>query len=259
MGLQLWMPLTKDLRQQGLSGITPTQTTGYTSVAAGKLGGCYKFTGTFDTLLPLSNWNWTEGSVSFGCWAKISQSELATLVNAASYDATYNSMGGTLLGRDSYGGLGLRWKTNNIYSSSTLSAVYIYVHMRNTSSSANYTSNYTIPFDTWFHVMSIIDRNENKIKVYINGELFTSTNLTVTGSFNTGTFRIAEATWDGGNGRSSAGCWQLNDVRVYNHALSQMEVKEISKGLVLHYPLNRRGRGQENILLNSNKKTYTQY
>lgn len=251
MGLQLWMPLTKDLRQQGLSGITPTQTTGYTSVAAGKLGGCYKFTGTFDTLLPLSNWNWTEGSVSFGCWAKISQSELATLVNAASYDATYNSMGGTLLGRDSYGGLGLRWKTNNIYSSSTLSAVYIYVHMRNTSSSANYTSNYTIPFDTWFHVMSIIDRNENKIKVYINGELFTSTNLTVTGSFNTGTFRIAEATWDGGNGRSSAGCWQLNDVRVYNHALSQMEVKEISKGLVLHYPLNRRGRGQENILLNT--------
>ena len=238
MSLQLWLPLTKDLRQQGLSGITPTQTTGYTKITAGKIGECYKFTSTFDTLLPLSNWNWTEHSVSFGCWAKISQSELATLVNAASYDATYNSMGGTLLGRDSYGGIGLRWKTNNIYSTSALSAVYIYIHMRNTSSSSNNTSQYTIPFDTWFHVMTVIDRTENKIKVYINGELFTSTNLTVTGTFNTGTFRIAESTWDGGNGRSSAGCWQLNDVRVYDHALTQTEIKELAKGLVLHYPLN---------------------
>ncbi len=252
MALQLWMPLTKDLRQQGVSNIIPTQTTGYTSIAAGKLGGCYKFTGTFDTLLPFSNWNWTEGSVSFGCWAKISRSELATLVNAQTYDATYNSMGGTLLGRDSYGGLGLRWKTNNIYTDSTLNAVYVYTHIRNTSSSSNNTNTYTIPFDTWFHVMMVLDRVNNKINIYINGELFTSTNLTVTGSFTTGTFRIAEATWDGGNGRGSAGCWQLNDVRVYDSALSPMEIKYIAQGLILHYPLNRNGWGQENLLANTN-------
>lgn len=240
MALQLWLPLTKNLRNQGISSIQPTQTTGYTNVTAGKLGQCYKFTSTFDTLLPLSQWDWTTGSVSFGCWAKISKSELTTLVNAATYDSTYNSMGGTLLGRDSYGGLGLRWKTNNIYSSSTLSSVTIYVHMRNTNSSSHNTSAYTIPFDTWFHVMVVIDRNENKIKVYINGELFTTTNLTLTGTFNTGTFRIAEATWDGGNGRSSAGCWQLNDVRVYDNCLSATQIKEIAKGLVLHYPLTNK-------------------
>lgn len=39
----------------------------------------------------------------------------------------------------------------------------------------------------------------------------------------------------------------LCDVRIYNHALSSREAKELSKGLVLHYPLNRGGFGGDNI------------
>jgi hypothetical protein len=30
----------------------------------------------------------------------------------------------------------------------------------------------------------------------------------------------------------------IQDVRIYNHTLTPQEIKEISRGLVLHYPLN---------------------
>lgn len=251
MSLRFWLPLTKDLKNQGLSSIIPAQTSGFTKITTGKLGECYKFTGVFDTLLPLSEWDWTTQSVSFGCWAKISKTELSTLAEVPSYSSTYTTMGGTLLGRDSYGGIAIRWQTNNIYTDSVLNKLYVYTHIRNTNSQTNQTSSQEVPFDTWFHIMTVIDRNDSQIKLYLNGELVKSIALTVTGTFATGTFRIAEATWHGGNGNSSSGCWQLNDVRVYDHALSPLEVKEISKGLILHYPLNRGGWGQENLVNNS--------
>ncbi len=43
----------------------------------------------------------------------------------------------------------------------------------------------------------------------------------------------------------------LCDIRIYDKALSSREVKEISKGLVLHYPLNREGFGCDNLIKNT--------
>jgi len=40
-------------------------------------------------------------------------------------------------------------------------------------------------------------------------------------------------------------------VRIYNHALSDKEVEEISKGLVLHYKLDGGWNGEENICYDS--------
>ena len=41
----------------------------------------------------------------------------------------------------------------------------------------------------------------------------------------------------GGNGGENGEC-DMNDVRIYDHALSQAEVKELSKALVVHYTFN---------------------
>lgn len=52
---------------------------------------------------------------------------------------------------------------------------------------------------------------------------------------------------------------RMNDVRIYDHCLSPLEVKQISQGLVLHYPLNRNGFGVDNILVNTHFDShYTQ-
>jgi hypothetical protein len=45
---------------------------------------------------------------------------------------------------------------------------------------------------------------------------------------------------------------KLNDVRIYDHALSAKEVEEIAKGLVLHYKLDNNGMGNPNLAKNSN-------
>lgn len=57
------------------------------------------------------------------------------------------------------------------------------------------------------------------------------------------------ATWGGSNPSYNIP-FLVNDIRIYDHALSPLEVKQISQGLILHYPLNRGGLGPTNLLKN---------
>lgn len=248
MALQVWLPLNGDLTQQGLSGVQPNVSS--LTYTTGKIGQCLLLDKQIDTTLPATNWDYITNSCSFGCWIKVSSADLQAIANGENFDSTDTAMGGTLLGKDSYGGAALRWKTNNLSSSKTITQVVLYGHIRNTSSNSQTTDNYIIPFDTWTHVMLIVNRTTQLMSLYINGELFDEKKINgVTGTFSTGNFLICQSSWDGGNGVSSPGKFSLNDVRVYNHALSKKEVKELSKGLVLHYRLA--GPGQENLLTDS--------
>jgi hypothetical protein len=81
-----------------------------------------------------------------------------------------------------------------------------------------------LPFNTWTHVC--LTYNGSLIKRYYNGVFFGQTSGTITQ--NTSPLYI---------GRNDSGYSNvlLNDVRIYNHALSDYEVKEIAKAKVLHY------------------------
>lgn len=74
---------------------------------------------------------------------------------------------------------------------------------------------------------------------------------TITAAQYTGTNLTIGARCTGTNGSSFGNYFQgyLNDVRIYNHCLSDKEVEEIAKGLVLHYKLDNNGEGSRNLLL----------
>ena len=65
--------------------------------------------------------------------------EMATIINAQTYDSSYTVAGGSSIGRCSYGGYALRWQTNNIYTSGSFSSINLYSSLR--SSSQMYTTN----------------------------------------------------------------------------------------------------------------------
>ena len=94
--------------------------------------------------------------------------------------------------------------------------------------------------EKWNHIVCIRKRGIGKY-LYINGRLSNSTSTTGnTTTANANYFSIGNsqngstATSVGGNPLNG----YLNDVRIYNHALSLKEIEEISKGLIVHYKLD---------------------
>ena len=69
MSLQVWLPMTKDLRQQGLSDVTVVNN-GATFNSSGKLGGCYSFDGTDDRIYA-NNVSLNNSAMSGCCWVKL--------------------------------------------------------------------------------------------------------------------------------------------------------------------------------------------
>lgn len=215
MSLQIWLPLTKDLRQQGLSNTAITNSGATYSATGGKLGGCYIFDGSDDSigigdLSTLVNTDFT-----FACWFY--------------HDDTWSSKGyETLLGGPSGFELESKVSTTNspvlkLYNWGGGSCVY--------------------ELNKWNHV--VFTRNTTETKLYLNGELqVTGTAGTIpSGNYFIGAWKTSAQQNFKGN---------MNDVRIYDHCLSPMEVKQLSQGLILHYPLNRNNWGQENLAKNTN-------
>ena len=222
MSLQVWLPLTKDLRQQGLATVTSTGTPVFKN--SGKLGNQSLDLNTRITFNCPAMANKSTFSVAF--WAKVNTDTSLTTNWVDVIGFTDQTSGGSN-GQ-------LRWETcyASVYETRGISS-----HDNATNATSNsFGSIIGTTKGIWYHIACTVDIDNNVINEYRNGEVVHT--IIPNGGHLTGAF------WIGETGKING---EIQDVRIYDHALSQMEVKELAKGLILHYPLNRQGWGQENL------------
>lgn len=235
MSLRVWLPLNGDLHNQGLSDVTVTNN-GATVNNNGKIGKCYIIPSVTDLSYSGSNLNTV--SISLCCWVRFNTADISNILNSQSYTSTYKASNGNILGNNSYGGFSLQWYTNDIYTDGSFSSIKVQCYLRTSTVGAKATTSINLPLDTWNHLCAICDRTTNKCSLYLNGafqNFFTFNTFT---DATDRTFKLNYPATAGGNYYCPIIPILYNDVRIYDHALSAKEVKEIAKGLVLHYKLD---------------------
>lgn len=226
MSLQVWLPLTKDLRNQGLENFNIT-TMGTLSFVDGKLGKAINFN------------NSTSSNNAIVINSNLCE-ELGTEYSATVWVYPFGShvdYNGCIISSGNWNTPNKRWSFG---LSKNNSQVDVFGFNYNTYVDCN------IPLNTWTHIACV---HKNGItKLYKNGIYIGEKQMAQSALDSDKTFtRVGMCSYGnyfGFNGK-------INDLRIYDHALSEMEVKQISQGLVLHYPLNRKGWGQENLARNT--------
>lgn len=222
MSLVVWLPLNGDLENQGLSDAKAINHNA-TINNNGKIGKCYQNTASNYITIPVTiN---VKQSFSLCYWYRIDTwNSWGTTITLNAANGDYLGMcphsNGTMIGTNWY-------ETRN----GTNTPIFDSYH------------NNTIVAGQWNHIV-ITFNGTNNIKTYINGILVSNGTVRTNPLTN-----FTELTLFRRGRQSVYGYSSLNDVRVYDHALSAKEVKELAKGLVLHYRLA--GPGQENIIEHS--------
>ena len=223
MSLRVWLPLTKDLRNQGLDDIPSFQLiSGNSFITGGKIG--EKAFNITKQQRILSNTSCMTGKkqMSYAFWVKVNTVWTTQWLDGIAWYST--------------DGTSASYSRQEFYNNCTKVGTWF-----KSSSLGGYDFN---P-EEWTHIAATFNYNTGEAKFYLNGELKGTSNGLSTSDYCRGDFYIGDSGLD----------ILENDVRIYDHALSPLEVKQISQGLVLHYPLNRNGWGQENLLKNSNDLT----
>ena len=221
MSLQIWLPLTKNSLNYGCHPSNVTEA-GVTLNTNGKIGGCYSFAnsaylmGTHSLITNNTN-EW-----SFACWMKLNATTVGQTLFSCRTSAAANGITVFYYGSQWLLDDGVRWQ---------------------------FTPKTTIAANRWYHICVVRKKGIGKY-LYIDGILDSSTTTTGTPTIvNTSKYAIGvcqnSASTVSGNPLNG----YLNDVRFYDHALSEVEIKELAKGLVCHYKLDD-VQSSDNLIVN---------
>ena len=233
MALLVHLPLTGDLHNQGLAEITYTGTPVFKTT--GKIGNS-----AFDlSHRVVFNCPSLDGVKTFSIafWAKVnSDSSLSgNWIDVASF--TDRKSDGSTTGL-------LRWET--CYSGTW----GISSHDNSAYNISNLSNFQAVGKDIWHHIIITVDLENNEVKEYQNG--IVQKTATCNGGSLTGAFHLGENNLING---------EIQDVRIYDNVLSQLQISELKKALILHYSLdgNNGTLANENLLpeTSSEEKTYT--
>ena len=206
MSLKVWLPLNGNLNNQGLDNVTlQSGTPAYSNL----------------------------GKVTSKCLT-VTSTTSALKYNALPNDTSYTICGWFYINAYS--------SYNTLFCNGTDGSKGFYVRCNGGignlqatvfGTAINYAS---FKASTWFHVALVIDCKNKKFSYYINGNLvdtktYTQNELYTAGGFNIGKLRDTYYQLNG----------YVNDFHIYDECLSEKQIKELSKGLCLHYKLSRGG------------------
>ena len=101
--------------------------------------------------------------------------------------------------------------------------------------------------DSWHHLALTYDNTLHVFKLWVDGICEKIQNYT--NAARADIIKIFDWSTTYNDNRYQPACL-LNDVRIYDHVLSDKEIEEIAKGLVLHYKLDDAGLANPNLITN---------
>ena len=218
MSLQIWLPFTKDDSNYGILNMNPTSNTG--KKVNSDHGGGYEFNNAekqcigYSHNIEINNFK----SFSISCWAKNNVTEKQDILSLT-YDVIIQNTGFFVLHPE----------TGHVISAGTDISINKLWH--------NYILTFNYALQKFYYYLDGVLTNELQFN-YDNGKykIVHKNGLIVGADSND----LSQKSYYF-NGI-------ITDVRVYDHCLSPLEIKQLSVGLIGHYPLNQFEKSSKNLI-----------
>lgn len=226
MSLIHWWPLTEDLNDK--IGLTPLVSSKWflenDSTKPGKIGKCYNAN---EGGIAKVNILTIPNTFSFACWIKnydLTYPRTTLPIYFGAGEIYQQGNAGWDFGHGANGEQGRR-KYRITLNDGTNAPFNFYWDKD------GYNPNNLL--NTWYHIAATVEYDKKKITLYINGHCLGEQTISENFQGFAGTRQLVIGNLSG---------WtffgHINDLRIYDHALSAAEVQELKKALVMHYTFN---------------------